>query len=45
MKSTAAKLSGRLTPDILFALVTALRTGNLDSFFLEHGESALYALS
>jgi hypothetical protein len=24
--------------DILFAFVTALRTGNLDSFFLEHGE-------
>jgi hypothetical protein len=22
--------------DVLFALVTALRTGNLDSFFLEH---------
>ena len=26
--------------DILFALVTALRTGNLDSFFLEHGDLA-----
>ena len=24
--------------DVLFALVTALRTGNLDSFFLEHGK-------
>ena len=24
--------------DVLFALVTALRTGNLDSFFLEHGD-------
>ena len=23
--------------DVLFALVTAFRTGNLDSFFLEHG--------
>ena len=26
--------------DVLFALVTALRTGNLDSFFLEHGDLA-----
>ena len=26
--------------DVLFAFVTALRTGNLDSFFLEHGEGA-----
>jgi hypothetical protein len=25
--------------DGLFALVTALRTGNLDSFFLEHGQA------
>ena len=24
--------------DVLLALVTALRTGNLDSFFLEHGK-------
>ena len=28
--------------DVLLALVTALRTGNLDSFFLEHGRIALY---
>jgi hypothetical protein len=26
--------------DVLVALVTALRTGDLDSFFLEHGELA-----
>ena len=28
--------------DVLLALVTALRTGNLDSFLLEHGRIALY---
>lgn len=27
--------------DVLFALVAALRTGNLDSFFLEHGQTGL----
>ena len=27
--------------DDLLALVAALRTGNLDSFFLEHGETIL----
>ena len=40
-------ITSRFEPaDDLFALVTALRTGNLDSFFLEHGEYwRLYALS
>ena len=32
-------ITSRFEPaDDLFALVTALRTGNLDSFFLEHGD-------
>jgi hypothetical protein len=30
--------------DALLALVTALRTGNLDSFFLEHGGVGVYTL-
>ena len=35
-------ITSRFEPaHVLFALVTPLRTGNLDSFFLKHGELAL----
>jgi hypothetical protein len=42
--TVGAGITIRFEPsDVLFALVTALRTGNLDSFFLEHGDFGLPA--
>lgn len=41
MSTGGTDITIRFEPaDVLFALVAALRTGNLDSFFLEHGEVA-----
>ena len=43
--AVATGITIRFEPaDVLLALVTALRTGNLDSFFLEHGKRGFQIL-